>query len=328
MSERILLSIIIPVYNTEKYLNECLDSLFDPSVDEDEYEVIVVDDGSTDGSPEILKTYCRHKNFRMITQENSGQALARNAGIKLAEGMYVGFVDSDDYLLPDAVRTLLDFAREADGDIIEFECEMSNESSSRVLTMEQSFGRTPAFGEGKELFAAWNMQNVYFELPWTRIYKRAFLNENSLFFLPIAYEDTEWQPRCFFYAKKIVYHPIVFYHYRRHDGSTTLNAGGSKKCFDFIKLVDKLEIFKKSIEPSQENLDFLSELGDIIADRVETAINLMYKPISQKDRELVYSELKKRRYMLSQATHKKRRRMYNLTRFLPAFMAFRLYKFF
>ena len=100
-----MVSIIVPVYNTEPYLVRCLDSLLAQSCDL--YEIICIDDGSTDGSLKILQKYAaKHKNIRLITQSNSGVSSARNAGIEAAKGKYVMFVDSDDFVEPDMIETL------------------------------------------------------------------------------------------------------------------------------------------------------------------------------------------------------------------------------
>lgn len=101
------LSFIVPVYNVEKYLGECLDSLLQQDIPREDYEILCVDDGSTDGSPGILREYGKkHANIRVITQKNSGVATARNTGLDAARGEYIWFVDSDDVILPDVLGQL------------------------------------------------------------------------------------------------------------------------------------------------------------------------------------------------------------------------------
>ena len=93
------LSIIIPMYNCEKYINDCLDSILESDLPKDEYEVIIINDGSKDKGPEIAQKYVSaHNNFTYLTQENQGQSVARNYGLEKAKGEYVWFVDGDDKL--------------------------------------------------------------------------------------------------------------------------------------------------------------------------------------------------------------------------------------
>ncbi|MDO4161016.1 MAG: glycosyltransferase, partial [Prevotellaceae bacterium] len=103
------LSFVIPLYNCEKYILTCLDSILNQGLDNDEYEVIVVNDGSTDDGVSIVNDYCkRYKNFRLVNKENGGVASARNRGIEEARGEYIHFMDADDRLLPEGMKTLRD----------------------------------------------------------------------------------------------------------------------------------------------------------------------------------------------------------------------------
>ncbi|MCD8291522.1 MAG: glycosyltransferase [Prevotella sp.] len=103
------LSYIIPMYNSEAYVSICLDSILKQGLEEDEYEVIVVNDGSTDRGGEIVNRYCKkHANFRLINKENGGVSSARNVGIEEAKGEYIYFIDSDDRLLPKGMQIIRD----------------------------------------------------------------------------------------------------------------------------------------------------------------------------------------------------------------------------
>lgn len=121
-------SIIVPVYNTEPYLVRCLDSLLAQSCDL--YEIICIDDGSTDGSLKILQKYAaKHKNIRLITQSNSGVSSARNAGIEAAKGKYVMFVDSDDFVEPDMIETLYTYMQNNMPDWLLFQLRLYDETT-------------------------------------------------------------------------------------------------------------------------------------------------------------------------------------------------------
>lgn len=115
--ENIKISVIIPVYNVEKYLEECLESIVHQSLKE--IEIICVDDGSTDGSVDILKRYaCEDKRFILRRQKNQGGGAARNLGLACASGEYVVFLDSDDFFEPEMFRRIYDRAMETAADIV------------------------------------------------------------------------------------------------------------------------------------------------------------------------------------------------------------------
>lgn len=327
MTEKILLSFVVPVYNVEKYLNECLDSIFDPSVDEDEYEVIAVNDGSTDNSPEILRAYERHKNFRIITQKNAGLGFARNAGMREANGRYISFVDSDDFLLPGAVPVLIDLARETDCDIAEFDFERCYDVPDENMPHVTAIKSPRQTESGKKYFVEKRAQGNYEASAWNKICRKEFLDANLLGFTGLRLsEDAEWESRCYFYAEKVAYYPVLLYGYRQRQGSITRSAGSAKQCYAMIELVDALDGFRKNIDSNEGNADFRAALGGQIAFFMDTAINLMYKYCVGTDRAKVFAELKKRRALLGLAVRKKGRRMYQSTRWLPARVAFKMYK--
>ena len=130
-SESIWLSYIIPLYNCGEYITTCLDSVLAQGLEQNEYEVIVVNDGSTDNGGEIVARYCqKHNNFRLINKENGGVSSARNRGIDEAKGEYVYFMDADDRLLPDGMRTLRDcyLNKYAHADVISFQIQTEDKN--------------------------------------------------------------------------------------------------------------------------------------------------------------------------------------------------------
>jgi glycosyltransferase involved in cell wall biosynthesis len=113
------LSIVIPVYNSSNYLDDCLGSLLDQDLNKDKYEIICVNDGSTDNSLDILKLYAeKHQNIKVINQENKGHSTARNVGLKAAKGKYVWFVDSDDFIDGNSLSTIISYMEKNDIDFL------------------------------------------------------------------------------------------------------------------------------------------------------------------------------------------------------------------
>ena len=219
------LSIIVPVYNAEKYLRQCMDSLVALKIEN--YEIILVNDGSTDGSQVIADDYTAHypELVKCFTQENSGVSCARNLGMTHATGTYIAFVDSDDYILPEEFEALwhkvqnsgVDVAvanlqRDFDGKIVPDD--LSRAKRRRLEKMGAVTGQT-------HMAAAYNyIKDEVKGEPYTKLYRRDFLRENDLSFLPgIRFEDTLFVIQVFLCAQQVQYFDIDFYRYRMHQAS-------------------------------------------------------------------------------------------------------------
>lgn len=124
-----MISIIVPVYNVEKYVRKCLDSVVNQAYKD--LEILIVDDGSTDGSGKICDEYKKDDRVKVFHTENRGLSAARNYGIDRAHGEWIGFVDSDDWIEPDMYEVLLKSALETDADIVE--CGVYTEYSNKAI---------------------------------------------------------------------------------------------------------------------------------------------------------------------------------------------------
>lgn len=174
----LLLSLILPVYNMEEYLEKCLDSILRQGLKNDEYEVILVNDGSTDGSRSVCEKYTKlHSNFRLINQQNGGVAAARNAGIDAALGKFIGFIDPDDYLLDDGLKIAFrKYAERDDLDVIHFY------SSYDFWEVKPVVDELEYVGTTHELLAA--NQGGLPSFCWIYIYRKDFLGRNNIRFKP------------------------------------------------------------------------------------------------------------------------------------------------
>lgn len=241
VKDEIVLSVIIPVYNVEKYLKECLDSIFVHQQINDQIEVIVVNDGSTDGSLCILEEYKKNHDFILITQKSSGPGGARNTGIKSAQGRYLLFIDSDDFIVPGALGKLLIYLSTSKTDIIEFDYKVFNDTD-RVYNPRINCPSVTS-GSGQEVFCSWIKSGFYNEVIWTRAVSRELIISNHLFFYPeIYHQDVEWSPKVFAYAKSVCYFQHVLYVYRIRDGSIT-STKTQKHYYDLLKVIDSLYVF-------------------------------------------------------------------------------------
>ena len=212
-----MFSVVVPVYNVEQYLEQCLESLL--SQDYADFEVICVNDGSTDGSRSILAEWeSRMPQMRVIDRANGGLSAARNTGLQAATGDYVVFVDSDDWVEASMLSTL---AKVTDGnDMVCFACRHTDNNVHDTLQPEQSGGWEYYNRHALE------HREVAFVCVWQRCYRREFLLANSLSFREgILHEDNEFTPRACLKAKHIKVIPDVFYNYRVRPGSIMATRG-------------------------------------------------------------------------------------------------------
>ncbi|MGY3958381.1 bifunctional glycosyltransferase/CDP-glycerol:glycerophosphate glycerophosphotransferase [Aeromonas popoffii] len=215
-----LISIIIPVYNVEKYIKDCLESLIMQTVDgfsfEESIEVILIDDGSPDKSVDIIREYQKtYKNIYLIQQENAGQSVARNNAIKVAVGEYIFFLDSDDLLPPDALAPLYKLAKETCSEVIV--------SHSKAFNSRRSW-----FIEDHAEVASAALRKVKFfhhsilvktPAPWAKLYKRSLLLRNNIEF-PVGIklaEDWIFVMKAMYKANHISTTPHISYLYRGRD---------------------------------------------------------------------------------------------------------------
>ena len=230
-------SVVVPVYNVEAYLDDCLRSL--QTQDYSDYEVICVNDGSTDGSRKILTAWeKRMPQTRVIDRANGGLSAARNTGLAAATGDYVVFVDSDDWVEPTMLNRL---AEEANGeDMICFACRRTDNNAHDTLHPEQSGGWEYYNRHALE------HREVAFVCVWQRCYRRESLIENGLRFREgILHEDNEFTPRVCLKAKKTKVIPDVLYNYRVRPGSI-MTTRGLKSKESLITIGNELsELFAK-----------------------------------------------------------------------------------
>ena len=217
-------SIIVPVYNVKTYLKECIDSILIQSYKD--YEIILVDDGSTDGSEALCDEYAKTENVLCFHQKNQGQARARNFAIQKATGEYLLFVDADDYYLtPDALKKI---AEKADGcDLVEFgwreipDGKMPQEGIQGVMTGKMF---QPKYKTGIEyLQTALKKVRLFNWYPWISAYRREFWVGNGFEF-PTGkkYEDVTLIPQVILKAECVKVINDEFYGYRiGREGSTT-----------------------------------------------------------------------------------------------------------
>lgn len=250
-----MLSIIVPVYNMEDYLDRCVSSLLNQGLDEESYEIILVNDGSTDNSLQLCLSYAdRYSQVRVVSQENCGVGPARNTGINHACGQWLCFVDADDYLENKGLAQIVSYCKK-EPDLIRYWCEIVHPSTKPDNTMHENVAYFEGFGfdyirqYGLETFC------------WNYLYRKEFLQENNLFFAKIIFgEDFEFMFRVFMNNPVIISLSIRAYCYVIREGSVSTNIDKTfnrKKADDLlltlIKTRDEVERFRYKDEKIFDN---------------------------------------------------------------------------
>lgn len=235
------LSIIIPVYNTESYLDKCINSCIRQDLQFLDYEIILIDDGSTDSSKKIALDYSKkYEHILFYEQNNQGQGAVRNRGITLAQGKYVFFVDSDDYLEENVLSYLVNEAEKEDLDVLCFDLNIVDNISKKPYKkiIDKTNGLVV---DGTNFTQKVQMQKS----PWCAIFKTQYLMKNDLFFLTnVYYEDYEFVARAYYLAKRIKRVPNRIYNYYQRPGSTMKKDGVSqKRCCDWLYVAERLSDF-------------------------------------------------------------------------------------
>lgn len=274
-----MISIIIPVYNAEKYLRKCMESVCRQTYAD--IEIIVVDDGSTDGSLAVLQECGRmDERIKIFTQENSGQGAARNKGIAAAGGEYISFVDADDWLEEDEIETLYQSIVQNQADIAV--CNLFRtciDEECIATTLEELFEGVICDSDDNYVF---NISSY----PVGKLYKRELFASNGFAFPEHFYEDVAAIPILFAKAKRISFVKEAKYYYRNHSGSTVY-------ALDRIRdrvtcLYSLVDIFKKN----QCYEKYRHELGEYLVKRIATNVRMMKSAFGQYEKWFIEEQNK------------------------------------
>lgn len=245
--EKPIISIVIPVYNVDMFLRKALQSVADQTFQN--FEAIIVDDGSTDGCPEIIAEYVRkYPNFKSVRQENAGLSAARNTGLTLAQGEYIAFMDSDDYYE-------LTFLEEMYRACIENDCDISYCSFYFYFPYNGFRLRLPmtsrtAVHDSRIALSLLIHDKFMHHFAWNKLYKRSLFVENRVTFTQMYFEDVATSPRLYYHAKKVAVSSKPLYNYTRRRGSI-LKSMNAKKINDFISTLGFIRNFLEEADDFQ-----------------------------------------------------------------------------
>ncbi|GIM29301.1 beta-1,3-N-acetylglucosaminyltransferase [Clostridium polyendosporum] len=269
MKDNIFLSIVIPMYNTERHITKCLESLNNQTIKD--FEIIIIDDGSSDESYKKAKEYLKDKtlSYSMISQKNLGQSVARNEGIKNAVGRYILFLDSDDFVGNNLVEKTREAAYKQESDLLLFDYKRVKADGTIIPNRQQTFESFKEIKEGIDVFYAYKNNEIRL---WTSslIYNREFILKNNLKYLADCHgaEDLNFIFKSLMKAKKVSFiEDTLSYYYQRVDSLT--NSPDIKKN---ITVVNAMEDVCKFIK--KNSLD--SKLEEIIKTEF-TPEHIMYQ---------------------------------------------------
>ena len=289
-----ILSIVIPIYNVEQYVEKCLLSCINQKgVSKNDYEIIVVNDGSKDNSMkivhEIATSLSDNMQISIISQKNMGLSEARNTGLRHAKGDYVWFVDSDDWIEEDSVENIIRTLKESDVDILQMPYKLVYEDSKKEVVERVKNIDNPI--TGKECMKITRLPN----LAQSRILKTSFLNENGLKFEPgILHEDAEFKPRAIWNAKRIKTLDKPFYNYLKREKDSITASFTIRNAEGRWIGVKSMYEFSKNLTPQEKRL-FNADMNF----NMYFVLNGL-KMLNKKDKNTMINELSKSRYIFKQ----------------------------
>lgn len=236
------LSIVIPVYNVERYIEKCLKSCINQDIQEYDYEIIVVNDGTPDNSMEIVRRIAdNHSNIHIIDQQNQGLSAARNNGFAIAKGEYVWFIDSDDWIEENCLGRITTILN-TEVDLLQLKYRLTYDDES--LNKDINITTYKGIISGKEVSL---MGGLPIPAQFT-IYRADFLRSNKLaFFNGIYHEDMEFKPRVLYYAEKVSFDDTISYNYYQRTTGSITSVFTIKRANDIIIVANSLYNFSREL---------------------------------------------------------------------------------
>lgn len=254
------LSIIIPVYNVEKYIGKCLDSCLEQNVSIADFEIIVINDGSVDNSLEVINMYAKLPNLILISQTNSGLSAARNAGLKIARGQYIWFIDSDDWIEPGIIDRILKEISLNKLDCLRLNYRKTTDDGKKLEDYTLSECCYKSCWTGMDFLRKELGFSFY---AWSFVFNRFFLHKNGFLFAEgLVFEDLQLIPRVLRKANSVKGLPFVAYNYRQRKGSI-VNTVNEKMLDSICDILKSYQTYIISISDKSERDYFALLLNQI-----------------------------------------------------------------
>ena len=263
MENQLLLSIVVPVYNAVEYLQRTISSLLHQDISEKEYEIILVNDGSTDNSLQLIKKIMvNHTNIVLVDKKNGGVSSARNTGIERAKGKYIMQVDADDFLESNVIGKLVRIADDRQAELLFYRAKFFPDRHEITNIQPFEIGKTY---DGEYIM----LHGMKISSPWGNLYLRKFILQVGLkYFGSISHQDVEYNYRLYPHARRIVFSDIVAYHYNVSGESVTRTS-------DPLKLqklmLDNVDVAANVIRYYRDS-KFSTRLKDSVVRRMNSVI--------------------------------------------------------
>ena len=272
------ISIIVPIYRVEQYLRKCVDSLLNQDIPSSEYEIILVDDGSPDTCPQICDEYvAAHENIRVVHRENGGLSAARNSGIEVAQGEYIMFVDSDDYIEPNVLKGLQLQVERDNLDVLRYRLQYVNPQYEVYNPYKSDSFKGNDYSEvptdGVSFLNSRMNTQCY---AWQFILKRELL-DGCIFTPGIYFEDTDWTPRMLRKANRVASTDTVVYSYLVREGSITNAVSRSKQQKVLDDKMHLIATLQQQAIDLRKSGQYNRWYNDMISDVVVSIISMLSK---------------------------------------------------
>lgn len=292
-------SVILPIYNVEVYLKECVESILQQTFTD--YELILVDDGSKDDSPIICDEYAKNDNrIKVVHQQNAGQSTARNNGLSIAAGDYVVFIDSDDFITSkDFLQKLADKSKD-DADMIFYKYSLYLDKSKTLcdcnFSYQSAMGASTLANKLQKLVEA----DAFFGMAWIRAVRRSLLIGNNIVFGNAkSAEDTDWNYSLLEYTKKIDFVDESFLAYRQREGSVS-HSVGMRNLNDFVSVTSKWANRFKQLQDEVLKQALLGSLAKYYSNLL-----VVYMRVADKEKKKQKQTLKGLSWLLSYSCSKR-----------------------
>lgn len=265
-----IFSIIIPVYKTEKYLNDCVQSVLSQSFTD--YECILIDDGSPDNCPSLCDDFSENDTrIKVINKENGGLSDARNTGILQATGKYIILLDSDDKLADnDTLKNLFDVINKYDTEVI-INVNYTEFTDNGEISYFNRYNKDIVFDSPNAIMEGYKNNNMYLAGCFFTVKKDYLINNNLFFKIGILHEDEHWMPRVLFKTKNIAVNHYPFYAYRVQREGSIMSKVSVKRLLDLLDTINDLLVWSKEEETyTTEGCAFMLDRAKIIYDKVYT----------------------------------------------------------
>lgn len=247
------LSIIVPIFNVEEYVEECIESIINQNTNI-LFEIILVNDGSTDNSRMKIEKYSNINNVVIIDQKNSGLSSARNVGLKIAKGKYIMFIDSDDYIEEDFINRLYNYVDKNMLDVVFSGYKVLNSDGNKNIY--KCVYKNNIILKGEQAKKNLIREKTFRSEVWDDIYKKSFLEKNNLYYIEnIINEDEDFTLRVLLSAENVGYLNYNGYVYRQRKGSITKQKNYNREIESRLVIINNfIKIFHKENKEINKNL--------------------------------------------------------------------------